>query len=514
MKSNFFLPPCPLKKNWKIFDVAFDPQLLWNSQNMQLIKEAKRRKVFFCKGYYIKAFKSGYNTFFPFRDLAKKEWKIAARLHIGHHTAPPAAYGKNDRWSYFVTSEIKGPDLESFLGHEWPYLTRTQKKKVIRLFVRFICGISESGVFQPDFHLKNIIFDKYKERFVLLDLHRAKLVNRSLHSDERMDQLTYVLPPMWEKLRQRELIEFTSLLSRIWPELKSRKQRYWIQERAFTRMREHWDKKGIKWILNKTVKSSYGKFIVLRSKQCPDYILGMLISFVKHPEKFQTTGNILKNSRHTLCLKIVNGSTKYFLKAYRSSGHLKSLSYVFKKPRIMRAWHISQNFLLRNVSIPFPLVAIHTGNPWKSIYGAMISSWIKAGDQNTILIKKTLQQDRYGVLIKNLAYFLWQMHEKGFFHGDCKITNFYFDPVNKHRFTVFDFDSVRIKKAVNDKDRISDIADICASIELWKIRKYITRDFLLQYIRLRIPWEKESSVLLEKLDQKVEARLKRKRHAR
>jgi len=514
MNRHLPLPPCPHEKNWEICDPAFDPESLWNSESMRLVKEAAKRKVFCCNGYYIKAFKLGYGAISFFRDPARKEWTIATKLHIGSHTAPPAAYGRSGGWSYFAASEIEGPDLDSFLCEDWPSLTKTQRKGVINLFSQFIADISEIGVFQPDFHLNNVIFDKRKERFVLIDLHRARLADRPLNIRERMDQLSYITPPLWEKVRKREILEFTSLLSQKWPELKNRKRRYWIQERALKRMRQHWDKRGTRKILKKTIKIRYGKIFMLRSEQCPEHLSNLLLSFVKNPEKFQSPEKILKNSRHTLCLKVSTESTKYFLKAYRSSGNLKSISYLFKTPRVLRAWHTSRNLILRHISTPFPLVAIHTGNPWGSIYGAMLSPWIEAGDSNTIFIKKTLKQRKQGKrLIKDLAYFLWQMHEKGIFHGDCKITNFRFNPADKNQFTVFDLDSTRIKKAVKDRDRISDITNMCASMEMWKIREHITHDFLMHYIRLHIPWEKENTKLLKNMSERVEARLKRKRNA-
>ncbi|MEA3385053.1 MAG: hypothetical protein U9Q89_01145, partial [Thermodesulfobacteriota bacterium] len=341
------LPPCPLKKNWEICNPAFDPESLWGSESMRLVKEAAKRKVFCCKGYYIKAFKLGHSAISLFRDPAKKEWKIATRLHIGSLTAPAAAYGKSSGWSYFAASAIEGPDLESFLCKEWPGLTRTQKKRVINLFSHFITGISEFGVFQPDFHLNNVIFDTRKERFVLIDLHRAGLFDRPLNIRERMDQLSYIMPPLWDMVSKRELLEFTSFLSHKWPELKSRKQRYGIQERALKRMRCHWDKRGTRKILKKTVKTRQGKTVMLRTEQCHEHLSDLLIAFIKHPEKFQSPENILKNSRHTLCLKVSTESTKYFLKAYRSSGNLKSISYLFKTPRVLHAWHTYWNLILR-----------------------------------------------------------------------------------------------------------------------------------------------------------------------
>ena len=511
MNRHLLLPPCPPRKNWEICDSAFDPESLWNSESLRLVKEAAKRKVFCSKGYYIKAFKLGYSAISPFRDPARKEWKIATRLHIGSHTAPPAAYGRSIGWSYFAASEIEGPDLESFLCEEWPRLTRTQKKGVINLFSQFIAGISELGVFQPDFHLNNVIFGTRKERFVLLDLHRARLADRPLNARERMDQLSYIMPPLWEKVRKRELMEFTSLLSRKWPELKSRKQRYWIQERAFKRMRRHWDKRGIRRILQKTVRTRHGKTILLRSEQCPEYLPGLLISFVKHPEKFQSPENILKNSRHTFCLKISTESTEYFLKAYRSSGNLKSISYLFKKPRVLRAWHISRNLLLRNISTPFPLAAIHTGNPWRSIYGAMLLPWIDAGDSNTILIKKTLKQCKQGDrLIKDLTYFLWEMHEKGVFHGDCKISNFYFDLSSPTTFTIFDLDGAKIKKRLSDRERLSDLINLCASLEWWEVRDKLTKQIFEYYTRRCINWAGRQD-LLHLLETKVTEKIHKKR---
>jgi hypothetical protein len=113
MNCHLPLPPCPPEKNWEICDQAFDPESLWNSESMRLVKEAAKRKVFCCKGYYIKAFRLGHSAFSLFRDPAKKEWKIATRLHIGGHTAPPAAYGKSGCWSYSFSSRISTSIISS-----------------------------------------------------------------------------------------------------------------------------------------------------------------------------------------------------------------------------------------------------------------------------------------------------------------------------------------------------------------------------------------------------------------
>ncbi len=504
------LPMHPNAKGRDAFNADFDLEKLLSSNETLLVKETARRRVY-CNGdLFIKVFLLK-PSFLRLRDPGKKEWTLAKALHQHGLTAPPLAHGLSKGLSYFVTQKVIGQDLESFLASTWPNLQLKEKREIIYAFYQLITGLSDAGVFQPDFHLNNVFFDRSRGRFVLLDLHRARLFDRPLNTKERMDQLSYIMPPLWDKIRKREILEFTSLLSQKWPELKSRKQRYGIQERALKRMRRHWDKKGARKILKKTVKTRHDKIVILRSEQCPEHLLNVLLFFIKHPKKFQGPENILKNSRHTLCLKISAKSTKYFLKAYRSSGNLKSISYLFKTSRVLRTWHISRNLLLRHISTPLPLVAIHTGNPWKSIYGAMLLPWIEAGDANINLIKETLKQRKQGDrLIKDLAYFLWQMHEKGVFHGDCKISNFYFDLSSPATFKIFDLDKTKIKRRLSDRERLSDLINLCASLEWWRVRDKLTKQIFEYYTRRYINWAGRQD-LLHLLEAKVTEKICKRR---
>jgi tRNA A-37 threonylcarbamoyl transferase component Bud32 len=509
MNRHLPLPPCPSEKNWEICDPAFDPESLWNSESMGLVKEAARRKVFCCKGYYIKAFKLAHSAISLFRDPAKKEWKIATRLHIGSLTAPPVAYGKSGCWSYFAASEIKGPNLESFLCDKWPGLTRFQKKEIIKLFAGFLAALSEAGLFQPDFHLNNVIYNSEKRRFFLIDLHRAHFRSRPLMAEERLKQLSYILPPFWGKVSRHEILRFVAILSHDWTELKARSLRYQVQEHAFSRMRRHWSKKGRRRIQGFLKQKRNNRRLLLSSRQTPNEVIRFIEDLSN--KNIPIKKSAIKSSRHTMADKVEIGGSPYFLKLYRCSGHLNAGSYLFRTSRAIKTWNISWEFIVRQVPTPLPLAAVDTGDPWNEIYGAAIYVWIDAGRHNTDMIKRTLK-DREAApgFLSKLSGFVWEMHEKGVFHGDCKISNFYFDPSSPTTFKIFDLDGAKIKRQLSDRERLSDLINLCASLEWWRVRDKLTKEIFTYYTRRCINWA-ERQDLLHLLETKVTQKIRKRK---
>ncbi len=522
-----FPSSCPPAGSWTIIDPEFSPEEIWR-RGGTLVKEAKKRRVIKASGYFIKAFRLAPGPAGRLRDPAGKEWVIAGRLSKRNLTPEPCAYGTSGRWSYFAAKKAEGLELEHYLKNHLPLLSRRKIKGIVEIFCEFFLDIAASGVLQPDFHLNNCLFNEKTEKFLLLDLHRARLKQRSLNSREILDQLVYVLPPLMEIMPGRNILEACSFLSSSLPGLKDRLVRYRIQERAFQNMRRHWDGKEKRKIAESEIVLRGPDGLKVKTTRNHDTsFIKAAAALVREPDRYlgdrTKVPEIIKDSRHTLCFRTVFDGKDFFVKAYRSSGHLKALSYLVRTPRSLRTWQLSRRLVYRNLRVMLPIAAIQAGNPWKRIYGAAVFPWIKETGLSKALIKGELKDPAsFSVFLRRLAGFLWQMHERGVFHGDCKITNFVYFPQGKRRLMIFDLDSTRILKRVRQKERIADVSCMCRSLEklasekttgseTWKGRdkrgyRWITPEFLKHYAFFHVPWQDE----LEKIIKDVNYHIHRK----
>ncbi len=490
------------------FGTDFDLEKLLSSNETLLVKETPRRRVYCNRDLFIKVFLLK-PPVLRLRDPGKKEWTIAKALHQHGLTAPPLAHGSSKECSYFVTKKAIGQDLESFLESTWPNLQLREKRDVIYSFYQLITELSNAGLFQPDFHLNNVIYDHEKRCFFIIDLHRAHLRSRPLLTKERLKQLSYILPPFWGKVSRREILRLVAILSHDWVELKARSVRFQVQEHAFSRMRRHWSKKGLGRIQRSLKQKRNNKKFLLSSRQTPNEVIRFIedLSNKNIPIKKGT----IKNSRHTMAVKIEIGGSPYFLKIYRCSGHLNACSYLFRTSRAIKTWNISWEFIVRHIPTPLPLAAVDMGDPWNEIYGAAIYVWIGAGRHNTDMIRKTLKDyEAAPGFLSKLSDFVWEMHEKGVFHGDCKISNFYFDLSSPTTFTIFDLDGAKIKKRLSDRERLSDLINLCASLEWWEVRDKLTKQIFEYYTRRCINWAGRQD-LLHLLETKVTEKIHKKR---
>jgi tRNA A-37 threonylcarbamoyl transferase component Bud32 len=502
------LPIPPNAKGRDAFNTDLDIEKLLSSNETLLVKEAARRRVY-CNGdLFIKVFLLKPSVL-RLRDLGKKEWTIAKALHQHGLTAPPLAHGLSKGRSYFVTKKVIGQDLESFLASTWPNLQLVEKREVIYSFYQLITGLSDVGLFQPDFHLNNVIYDPEKGQFFIIDLHRAHLRSRPLMAEERLKQLSYILPPFWGKVSRHEILRLVAILSHDWTELKARSLRFQVQEHAFSRMRRHWSKKGLRRIKNSLKQKRDNKRLVLSSSQTPNDVIRFIEDLSN--ENIPIKKGAIKNSRHTMAIKVEIGGSPYFLKLYRCSGHLNAGSYLFRTSRAIKTWNISWEFIVRQIPIPLPLAAVDTGDPWNEIYGAAIYVWIGAGRHNTDMIKRTLKDSEAAPgFLSKLSDFVWEMHEKGVFHGDCKISNFYFNPSSPATFKIFDLDGAKIKRLLSDRERLSDLINLCASLEWWRVRDKLTKQIFEYYTRRCINWARRQD-LLHLLETKVTEKIHKRR---
>lgn len=488
-----FPSPCPSADAWETRDPEFDPQALWTAEGT-LVKKADKRKVIRSGKYFIKAFRLAPGPAGRLRDPARLEWTISLALAERGLTPKPCAYGRSGRWSYFIAQKADGLELGQYINKLQAQPDRRMTRKMAKDFAGFLVDIASCGVLQPDFHLGNILFQEPAGHLLLLDLHRAHYRGRPLSQREFTQQIISVLPPMVENLSSRNILEACSILSRHVPVLGQRAGRYNLLDKAFENMRRHWDKKEKRKIYaSQRRKRTRGGLCISAAIAEEEAVKG-LRALVLSPDQYMNdrtvVQEILKDSRHTLCMKAVFGSRKYFVKAYRSSGNLKAISYLARKPRSLKTWDMSWRLAYRHIPVARPVAAFQTRNPWSRIYGAVLFPWIPEAVTSKQNITDLLHEPASANLfIKHLAHFVWQMHQRGVFHGDCKITNFICFPGRKPELVLFDLDSTKILKKMRDRERIADIACMCRSLEKLGCIKDSASMFIREYARLHVPWD-------------------------
>lgn len=511
-----FPTPCPPQSSWIVVDNDFLPMNLWQSETARCIKRAEKRLVIKAENFYIKAFRTGGRLRRFLRDPAQKEFVIAQKLHTHNLTAPPAAWGSCGEWSYFAAREIKGADFPTFLKTEWPRLNEMGKRTICRLFAEFLSKLAAAGIFQPDFHLNNILFDSRLNRFIIIDLHRAEIMDRQLNPDAIIRQLAFCVPPFLDIISSRRMMECASFLKKNLPRLSSRSTRFHIIDVSYSNMRKHWDKRGVRKLRSTWTCGNDNGFRFISTDSCPKDVTELLAKFSHRPQEVIKQGSIIKNSRHTLCLDINCGSGRYFIKAYRSSGYLKSLSYLLRKPKALKQWHISWMVYLRNIPVITPVAVMQGRNPWANFYGLLAYPWSAEAAAGTTQKKlKNIFTDREGgqLVLKNIAFEIWRMHQKGVFHGDCKITNFVMESSGRLK-AVFDLDSASINRETGDRQREKDLVCMCASLEKLQgthpnSRSPVSTVLISYYISFHYPWTAARDVMISKLKSAVAEKIKK-----
>ncbi|RUM88847.1 MAG: hypothetical protein DSZ23_04015 [Thermodesulfatator sp.] len=484
---------CPPDSSWEIISPDFKPRKIWASQ-ASLVKEAPKRKIIRVSGYFIKAFRIPPGPAGKLRDPARKEWIISRKLAQRDLTPVPVAYARMGRWSYFAARKAEGLELGEYLESHLPFLGRNALKELEYTFVKFLFDIAGCGVVQPDFHLNNCLFNEKNKQFLLLDLHRARLQNAPLGPEEIMDQMVFVLAPFFDKLPRRNILEAASFAALNLPRLKSRKERYSIQKKAFDNMRRHWQKKEKRKLRGTELIERKGPYLVLRHPKTEENIPKDLERLVREPETCLHDNTLvrekIKDSRHTLCLRAVLAGQDVFVKAYRSSGNIKAMSYLFRRPRAVKTWQIARRMSYRHIPVVMPLALIQTRNPWNLIYGAIAFPWINQTASSKKLVQNQLADPKSAHLcLKELAYFIWKMHESGICHGDCKITNFIYFPARENKFLVFDLDGTKIVRKISSRQRLADISCMCRSLEKLVTSREITSQFVKLYTDFHLPWK-------------------------
>lgn len=471
-------------------------------QDFILIKERPHRKVFQGKGLFLKAYRLGGAEFLFGRDAARKEYVLSETLYQKRRAPRPVAYGKRGSWRFFVSKRVTGQSLEVFLEERWPGLPLMERKKYLKKFSILLKDLADLGIIQSDFHLDNIFWNENHDDFVLIDLQRAWCKKGPLSKVEACEQLRYVIPPFLRHLSRKEMFYAVSFLSRWQPEIRRRDSRFFLSRLAFRDIRIHSRKKLPRRLKKATVIQRDKGLFILRSASTDDGLIKSVRELVfeqKGDFAMRKGLDVIKDSRHTFCLRYSLPDRDLFLKCYRSSGSLKGLSYLFRRPRSVKSWNAAWYLESVGINTINPLFLIQAKNPWGSVYGLVAYPWHEQIKESKNMVKTLLQDERERyALFKKIALFIYEMHEKGVFHGDCKITNFVLSQSGE--LGVFDLDSVRICKALSEGCRIKDIYVMARSIgRLTGEKDRAVRLFLRAYCQYHLEWQRRFDEIFSRM---------------
>ncbi len=443
------------------------------SEDYEIVKSSKHRTVARIKDFYVKIFRHSNligKLKLRFHNMPRREWENARKLHnLTELTTEPIAYGESGNFSYFVSESLQPCEPFSvFIDKNLSQLSSKQKKQLSIRFLEFLGKLRESGFFQPDFHLDNILVKETAEgyRFYIVDLHRASFARAPLTFSRWAEQLTYILP-CFEFLQYTDLRRFWVILKTRYPVMDEYFSR--ILEGSYARMRRHWCKKDRKLLTN-SHKILHQKFQgYLKDEKIPE---ALRTDLLEEPENlFRFSTYTYKDSRSAKISIIEYQKKRYIFKRYNRRGLLHTLKYTLRKSRALTHWEKSIKFAARSLPTPEILAALEERKSGILKRSYILSELVGKGAENFEAHLQYLEINSPESL-KHITLLLWEMHQRGIYHGDAKVSNFIYDPsVSKYRYFIIDLDGSRFKRSVNTLERLSDLVDLASSIEFLNLVK-------------------------------------------
>jgi tRNA A-37 threonylcarbamoyl transferase component Bud32 len=167
-----------------------------------------------------------------------------------------------------------------------------------------------------------------------------------------------------------------------------------------------------------------------------------------------------------------------YIKYFKRKGYSDYVKYLFTPTRTRTEWKVANRLLSKGINTALPL-AIAEKRSWSLLDSSMLITKAVSRSEplmefcqttfNGILSGEKLFEKKK--LLNNLAGFIRNIHEKGFFHSDLhagniliKFNNDYFSPVKDYSFYLMDLHRVKILKGLSSRKRLHNLAQIFNSL--------------------------------------------------
>lgn len=201
--------------------------------------------------------------------------------------------------------------------------------------------------------------------------------------------------------------------------------------------------------------------IHLGPKLCEEELLGVLSKVISHKEGCQ--GELLRANKVRKVFKFVSSTGSMIVKHFLPKSPLKSLWYWFYGPQWRKEWKNLQEMALKGIAAPDPLFMAERrrmGLPWEG----MVAFSEITGASN---LREAFDQGggRVEALLEELGCFVAQVHHKGVVHRDLHYDNVFVKQGDgPTKFFLLDFHRVKVQRAVRDRERVRNLAQLLGSI--------------------------------------------------
>jgi tRNA A-37 threonylcarbamoyl transferase component Bud32 len=459
------------------------------------VKKRPSRKVYLSGDFYIKVyFYRGLLQRLKRRwcDNAVKEWKISRQVfNCCRATPEPVALCVSRDTSLFVNRSVDPcQTLGTFIDRNWEHLTWQQRYQITDKFSAFMLEVFNCGLFQTDFNLGNLLIKDDTWEFFIIDMQAARLEKQgNLSTKEIAANLAFLLP-VFPKIENRYKLRFFINILKHHPGLKE--HLWFIQEKAFQKMRAHWLKKGSRNLKKSAIKNYFhnrgginGYLDVSAEPNIQSYLR------LKPDELFKFTEKILKTSNRAKLAVIQFEGRRYILKRYNLKNWRHRLKRLLAPSLAWRIWKANHLIKMRGISTSHLLAAVDVGTGAGYRCSFALYDYIDDVSEGYRHIQDSFLDDRKRpYVMRRLAKLAWELHQKGIHHGDLKASNIIWSfNEEQENLKVIDLDAVRFNRFLRDGQRIADLKNL-ASYFLMLDPDPAKTDLLFdEYVNLHPPWQ-------------------------
>ena len=474
----------------------------------KIVKETPRRRVYSVNAYFVKIyfFKRPFGIIKRrFFDHAKKEWRLSSQIFNTFGNSPePVAYGTCPGLSIFISRSVE-PCItaKELYFNKWSYLSQKKRWLIVDLFANFIIHLYKSGILQTDYNLGNILISTDLSSFFAIDLQRAKHTDKTPTDRQIVKNLSFLLPPV-NDIEKKYKLRFFLKLAKAFPGIKPYIND--IEDSAFNKIRRQWLHKNPVKLKEKSKRSNFIITPDVRGYIRNDLNARVKELIVKNPERlFRYAIKDFKNAKRSRVSLIDCRGTKYVLKKYNVKSLLFRLRRLIFPSLAWKVWKRTGLFSQRGIPTPILFASIDLGKGLSYKGTFTVYEYIDAKNDAGLFKSHILNKTERDLLLHKLADLLFQMHKRGIYHGDAKISNFlWVEKKRKTRFIVIDLDGVHFMQKVNKKQRLSDLKNMAASLVWWDRDPQIVDDFFDAYLKTGHLLCKNHDSWLQKLQKKVE----------
>ncbi len=404
---------------------------------------------------------------------AKQEFLALSRMQeLGINGPKVESYyskglNPSSRSSFLITKELKNTiSLEDFfLEGKHKNLSFVEKNKLLTAIASITRKLHRVGINHRDLYLCHYHLDTNTDfssiELSLIDLHRAqirkKVPERWLVKDIGGLFHSAIQFGLTERDCYRFLmIYFNCTLRDLFSKHKTfisqtRNRAYSMYMKPFLAEINISSKVPLpnQSLYQKVLKKDY-RWIALKNKVSKD-----LLNLIKDEAALITRGEVIKNEKGHLVVKIDFYGESYFVKKYRIKNFFHRTRRLLRKTRARNAWEALHWLQSAGIRTMQPVLIYEE----LGLFGTLNSILVSEEIDGKRLDHSIQDSDEPTKIASSLYNFFKRIQWIGFNHGDAKSSNFF---ICKDRLVVFDLDSSKrhlrkstlIKKIDKDKKRI------------------------------------------------------------